>query len=89
MAAACALATLPALASAADFDGAVADLVRDISALAPLAVRETKRSINEIANGQPDVTAMRARETLTNQSQDFAEGRLAFQEKRKPVFQGR
>ncbi|MDD2544697.1 MAG: enoyl-CoA hydratase-related protein [Burkholderiaceae bacterium] len=80
---------LEALVPAADFEGAVAHLVRDVSALAPLAVQATKQSINEIANGQPDGPAMRAREVLTAQSADFAEGRLAFQEKRSPQFHGR
>jgi 1,4-dihydroxy-2-naphthoyl-CoA synthase len=31
---------------------------------------------------------MRERERLTAASQDFAEGRLAFQEKRSPQFRG-
>lgn len=64
-------------------------LVSDVAALAPLAAQATKSSLNEIARGQPDVAAMRARERLTLASADFREGRLAFGEKRRPVFQGR
>jgi enoyl-CoA hydratase/carnithine racemase len=45
--------------------------------------------LNEIAAGQDSLDAMRAREAATSASQDFAEGRLAFQEKRKARFTGR
>lgn len=64
-------------------------LVQDILALAPLAAQETKKSLNEIANGHMDWSALRAREELTSTSADFAEGRTAFAERRKPVFVGR
>jgi enoyl-CoA hydratase/carnithine racemase len=64
-------------------------LVQDILALAPLAAQETKKSLNEIANGHMDWPALRAREELTSTSADFAEGRAAFAERRKPVFVGR
>jgi len=64
-------------------------LVSDILALAPLAVQETKKSINEIAAGQMDTERLRAREHMTSDSVDFAEGRAAFAERRKPVFVGR
>jgi enoyl-CoA hydratase/carnithine racemase len=64
-------------------------LVQDILALAPLAAQETKKSLNEIATGQMDWPALRAREELTSTSADFAEGRAAFAERRKPVFVGR
>lgn len=64
-------------------------LVADICALAPLAVQATKRSLNEIANARADTPAMRERERLTLGSEDFAEGRRAFQEKRTPKFSGR
>jgi enoyl-CoA hydratase/carnithine racemase len=36
-----------------------------------------------------DAATLRARETASAQSADFAEGRRAFAEKRTPVFQGR
>ncbi|WP_093168114.1 enoyl-CoA hydratase/isomerase family protein [Variovorax sp. YR216] len=70
------------------FDGAVARLVDEISNLAPLALQSTKRSLDEIAIGRMDVEAIRQREALTAGSLDFAEGRAAFQEKRKPRFTG-
>jgi enoyl-CoA hydratase/carnithine racemase len=63
-------------------------LVHDILALAPMAVQETKQSIREIETGRGDVSRMREREQRTSQSADFAEGRLAFAQRRKPVFTG-
>lgn len=80
---------LEALVGPDDFDATVAQLVSELGALAPLAVQATKRSLNEIATGTPDLEAMRAREALTSASQDFAEGRRAFQDKRAPRFEGR
>ena len=61
----------------------------DVLALAPLAVEETKKSINEMARGVHDESRLRARERLTGSSADFAEGRSAFAERRKPNFTGR
>lgn len=78
-----------ALAAPEDFDIAVDHLVSEIADLAPLAVQATKQSLNEIASGQTDLDAMRAREAVTSTSEDFAEGRRAFQEKRKARFAGR
>ena len=66
----------------------VAQLVGEVAALAPLAVQATKKSINEIAAGQPDEPAMHAREIMTATSADFAEGRRAFVDRRKPLFIG-
>jgi enoyl-CoA hydratase/carnithine racemase len=80
---------LEQIAQASDFEGAVDRLVDEVSSLAPLAVQSTKRSLNEIAAGQVDLESMRARESLTAGSQDFAEGRIAFQERRRPRFTGK
>ena len=74
----------------AQFNAEVLDaLVQDVLALAPLAVQETKRSINEIACGDYDEHRLREREHHSCASADFAEGRAAFAERRKPVFIGR
>jgi enoyl-CoA hydratase/carnithine racemase len=73
----------------ADFDAAVAALVAQAAALAPLAAQATKRSLNEIAAGRYDDAAMRERERLTQASADFAEGRRAFAARRPPRFSGR
>jgi enoyl-CoA hydratase/carnithine racemase len=64
-------------------------LLQAILALAPLAVQETKKSLHEIAGGDMDETRLRERENMTSRSADFAEGRAAFAERRKPVFVGR
>ncbi len=79
---------LEEIADAADFDEAVARLVAEVADLAPLAVQATKKSLNEIAQGRIDMKALREREAMTAQSRDFAEGREAFKERRKPRFSG-
>jgi len=77
------------LLTVTDFDPAVRAWALRLAQLAPLAAQATKQSINEIAAGCFDETLLRARETLTMQSQDFAEGRAAFAERRAPRFSGR
>jgi enoyl-CoA hydratase/carnithine racemase len=80
---------LEALVDAAHFDATVDQLLDDIVQMAPLAVQATKQSLNDIAAGLVDLPTLREREASTAASLDFAEGRLAFQEKRKPRFVGR
>lgn len=77
------------LVSADEFDAAVGTWVHKLANLAPLAAQATKQSLNEIAAGQFDLTRLRARENLTAQSRDFAEGRAAFHERRAAKFEGR
>jgi len=83
-----ALGLFEALVGPDDWTAVQQALVRDILALAPLAVEETKQSIREIEAGLGDVTRMREREQRTSQSADFAEGRAAFGQGRTPVFIG-
>lgn len=84
-----ALGLFEAVSDAAGWDATLEALVQDVLALAPLAVQETKRSLNEIAQGNYDEHRLREREHQTCASVDFAEGRAAFAERRKPVFTGR
>ncbi len=70
---------------------AVRTLAADIAANAPLSVRAAKLTVNELLRRpeHPDTAALDAAVQACFDSADYAEGRRAFLEKRKPVFQGR
>lgn len=84
-----ALGLFEAVSDAAGWGATLNALVQDVLALAPLAVQETKRSLNEIASGDYNEQRLREREHLSCASADFAEGRAAFAARRQPVFTGR
>jgi len=77
-----------ALCEPEDFDITLQKLVQDLRQLAPLSAETTKASLTEFAQGQSEEWLQKVweREALTSQSADFAEGRLAFMEKRQPQF---
>ncbi|WP_237182536.1 enoyl-CoA hydratase/isomerase family protein [Roseomonas marmotae] len=74
---------------APELAGRVADLAARLAAHAPLAVQGMKQALNDIARGRADDAAIGARAEALTASEDFAEGRRAWAEKRSPRFKGR
>lgn len=73
-----------------ELDREVSEVVAAIAANAPLTVRLAKRSIR-LAMGEPseeDIRQVEAGRQHCLASADYAEGRLAFAEKRPAVFRG-
>jgi enoyl-CoA hydratase/carnithine racemase len=82
------LGIFEALVNAPDFEDAVQNLVHLLRGMAPLALASTKKSLNEIAAGLYNEPALKERSRHSAYSQDFAEGRSAFAERRTPKFTG-
>jgi len=78
-----------ALVSESQFEDDLHQMVQQVLSLAPLAVQATKQSLLDVASGAIDQTVLQAREAMSQRSADFAEGRLAMQERRRPQFQRR
>jgi enoyl-CoA hydratase/carnithine racemase len=77
-----------ALVEADAFEGTVQNLVGILRNMAPLALAQTKKSLNEIAAGLYNEPALKERSRQSVHSQDFAEGRDAFTQRRTPKFTG-
>ncbi len=70
-------------------DDAVARLTSTLIENAPLSIAAAKEATNQIARGRPDEARLQELAVACIESTDFAEGRKAFMEKRKPRFTGR
>ena len=82
------LGLFEALVEAEAFEAALETTVRTVCGMAPLALQATKKSLNDIAAGLYNEPALKERSRQSVYSQDFAEGRAAFAERRAPKFTG-
>ncbi|HYX63072.1 MAG TPA: enoyl-CoA hydratase-related protein, partial [Burkholderiales bacterium] len=73
----------------AELEAATRQYCEMIAANAPLTIRAARRVIREVTRSVYDEAACRAWVKECFESEDYAEGRRAFMEKRKPVFKGR
>jgi len=83
-----ALGIFEALVEEDAFESQVQRLLDTLSQMAPVALAQTKKSLNEIAAGLYNEPALKERSRQSVYSQDFAEGRAAFAERRAPKFTG-
>jgi enoyl-CoA hydratase/carnithine racemase len=77
------------LVPAEELDAAVGKLTAQLAINAPLSLLANKRTVRAVQARDPDMAAIDAASAACFDSSDYAEGRRAFMEKRKPVFTGR
>jgi enoyl-CoA hydratase len=79
------------IAEPAGLDALLAEYTTAITTGAPLTIKAGKRIIQEVLALDADFDAQMCRRLILDcfESEDYAEGRKAFMEKRKPVFKGK
>jgi len=72
-------------------DALLAEYTTAITTGAPLTIKAGKRIIREVLKPDADIDMELARKLILDcfESEDYAEGRKAFMEKRKPTFRGK
>ena len=63
-------------------------LAHDIAANAPLTIQAAKKTLVALAEDEKDMTSVKTAIDACFKSNDYAEGRLAFAQKRSPQFTG-
>jgi len=73
------------------FDALLAEYTSAITTGAPLTIKAGKRIIREVLKADADIDMDLCQKLIKDcfESEDYAEGRRAFMEKRKPVFKGK
>jgi enoyl-CoA hydratase/carnithine racemase len=78
------------VAEPAGLDALLAEYTTAITTGAPLTIKAGKRIIRDVLKStEPDMETARKMILDCFESEDYAEGRRAFMEKRKPVFKGK
>jgi enoyl-CoA hydratase len=80
---------LTAVASPDELDAAVSQLVRQITAAAPVAVRLAKTIIDAAADGSPSRVLEHLAGAVTSSTEDLAAGIAGFRARSQPQFTGR
>ena len=77
------------LVDRADFHSKVDEIAGRLATLAPLSMVNMKRAIEQFAQAEPDISAIRQNMRECATSEDLREGLAALRERRPPDFKGR
>ncbi len=72
-----------------EFRGRIDEISNRLATLAPLSMVNMKRAIEQYAQAEPDVPAIRQNMRECATSEDLREGLAALRERRQPAFKGR